>query len=329
MIERLPLLAWPRGRKSLLTTLIYHRVLAQPEPLRPGEVDAATFARQMAFLARNFQALPLPEAVHLLREDRLPRRAVCVTFDDGYADNLTVALPILEHYRLPATVFVATGYLNGGRMFSDSVVEIVARSRSASLDFRQLGLDEYRIDTVEAQRSTVAALQGHLKYLPPAERDARVVPMAEAATCGPLPTDLMLTTEQLVELSRRNVEIGGHTHTHTILNTLDDDQARAEITQGKTLLESITGKPVRTFAYPNGRPERDYSARHAAMMSGLGFEAAVTTAHGVATSATDAYQLPRFTPWGRSTTLLGARITRNAMLRQPAAVCERSVTGQA
>ena len=321
MIERLPLLAWPRGPERFLTTLIYHRVMPQPDPLRPGEADAATFSRHMAFLARHFKVLPLLDAVEQLREGRLPARACCITFDDGYADNLTVAQPILERHRLPATVFVATGYLDGGRMFNDSVIEIVARTASPLLDFRSLGMDRYPIAGIEEKRAAVSALQNHLKYLPPVERDRLVGAMAESAGCGPLPQDLMLTTDQVGELSRRGVEIGGHTDTHAILNTLDDDGARAEIGRGKSLLEQMTGRPVRAFAYPNGRPERDYSSRHVALMKEVGFEAAVTTAYGVANSNTDVYQLPRFTPWGRATTLLAARMTRNAMLRQPAAVC--------
>ncbi len=321
MIERLPLLAWPRGRKSLLTTLIYHRVLAQPEPLRPGEVDAATFARHMAFLARNFQVLPLPDAVRMLRGNRLPRRAACITFDDGYADNLTVALPILKHHRLPATVFVATGYLDGGRMFNDTVIELVARTPATKLDFRQFGLAVFPTGSVEERRETVGALLDHVRYLPPQQREPLVAQMVEVSGCANLPKDLMLTTSQVGELFRSGIEIGGHTDAHTILKTLNDDAARAEILHGKRRLEEIVGQPLKVFAYPNGRPERDYTARHVEMISELGFEAAVTTAYGVANSSSDVFQLPRFTPWGRSTTMLSARMTQNALLGKPVAIC--------
>jgi len=321
MIASIPLLAWPRGDEAILTILIYHRVMPQADPLRIGEADAELFDRHMAFLSRHFAVLPLLEAVNGLKRGSLPRRACCITFDDGYADNLTVALPILERYRLPATVFVATGYLNGGRMFNDSVIELVARTTSSTLDFRQLGMSQYPVKSIEERRSAINALLSHSKYLPPAEREELVARMVEIAGCGPLPDDLMMTTAQVRELSDRGVEIGGHTHVHTILKTLDDDAAYAEIARGKARLEEITGKSVKVFAFPNGRPERDYTARHVGMMKELGFEAAVTTAYGVANRASDVYQLPRFAPWGRATTMFAARITRNAMLGQPASVC--------
>jgi peptidoglycan/xylan/chitin deacetylase (PgdA/CDA1 family) len=318
MIEGLPLLVWPVHRQ-VLSILTYHRVLPVPDPLRPGEAVADTFERQMAFLARHFAVLPLLEAARRLQKGFLPRRACCITFDDGYADNLTVALPILDRYRLPATVFVATGYLDGGRMFNDSAIEIVSRATGPVLDLRDLGLDRYPIANDKERRTAIGALLPRLKYLVPNEREKKIERMAEAAGCGTLPTDLMLTAEQVRELSGREVEIGGHTVAHTILTTLDDDVARLEMANGKRELESITGRPVKAFAYPNGRPERDYAARHAIMAGEQGFELAVTTAGGVANRNSDLFQLPRFTPWGASVTMLGARMMRNAWTEKAAA----------
>ncbi len=321
MIDSLPLLVWPRLSAEPLSILIYHRVMPAPDPLRPGEADAETFERQMAFLARQCAVLPLLEAADLLRQGKLPRRACCITFDDGYADNLTVALPILERHSLPATVFVATRYLDGGRMFNDTVIELVSRIPGAELDLRPLGLGRYALANVDARRQTVLALLTDLKYREPAERDRLVAQIVDAAGVGKLPQDLMLTTAQLEELSVRGVEIGGHTHAHTVLTTLDPTGVRNEIVSGRTRLESITGKPVRSFAYPNGRPGRDYSADHVAIIRAMGFDAAVTTAPGVARPADDPYQLPRFTPWGKATSMFALRLARNARLGRPGAIC--------
>ena len=320
MIDGLPLLAWPWHRQAL-TILTFHRVLRAPDALRLGEPVAAKFGLQMRWLARHFSVLPLTEAVDRLRRGALPSRACCITFDDGYADNLTVALPILERYRLPATVFVATGYLDGGRMFNDAVVDAVAHAAATTLDLRELGLGRYSLATMEQRRTSVAAILERLKYRPPTERDADIEGLVKLAGCGALPRDIMLTSAQVTELSRRGVEIGGHTVAHTILTTLDDDRARQEMATGKRQLETITGRPVRAFAYPNGRPNRDYAARHAAMAREVGFDLAVTTASGVANPASDVFQLPRFTPWGSSMTILGARMMRNAWTGKAAATC--------
>lgn len=320
MIVGLPLLAWPPFTQWL-TILIYHRVLPAPDPLRPGEIVADRFERQMRFLARHFAVLPLREAAQRLKNGTLPYRACCITFDDGYADNLTVALPILEKYRLPATVFVATGYLDGGRMFNDSVVDAIAGSALQELNLEALGLGRHASATLADKRAAVVAIQEQLKYQPPAERTVLVEQMIELAECGPLPADIMLTSEQVGELSRRGVEIGGHTVAHTILTTLDDTAARQEIAAGKQRLEALTGRPVTVFAYPNGRPNRDYAARHVAMVRELGFEAAVSTAHGVSNRDTDIHQLPRFVPWGDSLAMLAARMMRNAWTRKADSQC--------
>ncbi|MEW6513520.1 MAG: polysaccharide deacetylase family protein [Pseudomonadota bacterium] len=320
MIDGLPILAWPPHRQ-LLTILIYHRVLPEHDPLRPGEITAGHFERQVIFLARYFNVLPLREAVQRLRAGRLPRRACCITFDDGYADNLTVALPILEKYCLPATVFVATGYLDGGRMFNDSVIDAIARAAGQVLHLESIGLGQHAIGAVTEKRATIAAILEQLKYQPPGERAALVDKLVDLAGCGPLPTDIMLTSQQVGELAHRGVEIGGHTVAHTILTTLEAATAQQEIAAGKQRLEDITGNPVTTFAYPNGRPNRDYQACHVAMVRELGFELAVSTSHGVANSDSDFFQLPRFVPWGDSLTMLAARMMRNAWTGKAAMTC--------
>lgn len=319
MLASLSLLGWPRGEPAL-SVLIYHRVLPQPDPLRPGEIDAELFEAQLSFLARHFELLTIADAATALRERRLPRRAACITFDDGYADNWTVAHPILARHDARATVFVATGYLNGGRMFSDTVIEFVRLAPGPELDLEAVGMGRHPIATVEERLKAISALQVQLKYLAPEERDAQVARMLAAQPVGALPDDLMLTDAQLRQLADAGHEIGGHTVNHTVLTTLTPDGARAQVAAGRDHLQALLGRPIRSFAYPNGRPQRDYDAGHAAMLRELGFEAAVSTAAGVAAAGADPFQLPRYTPWGRSMTMFAARMMRNARMGEPAAL---------
>src|SRR5688572_19703615 len=107
----------PAGAHARLTVLIFHRVLPEADPLLPGEPDPLRFRAQMQWLKSSFNVLSLPKAVERLRSGSLPKRAAAVTFDDGYADNFTVALPILQETGISATFFIASGYLNGGRMW--------------------------------------------------------------------------------------------------------------------------------------------------------------------------------------------------------------------
>ena len=322
MIERLPLVMWPRVSGGVLAILIYHRVLPIPDRLFPGEIDAQRFAHQMRFLAKNFCVLPLREAALRLRAGTLPKRSCCITFDDGYADNLTIATPILEQFGLPATVFVASEYLDGGLMFNDAVLAIARSTQLAVLDLTPLGLGRWPLATDEDRRAMVAALLSQLKYVAPQDRARRVADLVAAAQCPALPTDLMLTTPQLAQLSQRGVEIGGHTHSHAILTTLDLAQVKAEIERNQQLIFAATGKPVRVFAYPNGGPNRDYGRAHAQLLATLDIEAAVTTAAGVANQRSDPYQLPRFTPWDRAMPRFAARLMLNARLGRPVATAD-------
>jgi peptidoglycan/xylan/chitin deacetylase (PgdA/CDA1 family) len=311
MMEGLPLLAWPVHRQ-LLPILVYHRVLAQPDPLHEGEAVADVFEAQMRFFARHFAVLPLREAVGLLQQGKLPRRACCITFDDGYADNLTVALPILQRYKLPATVFVATGYLDGQTMFNDAVTHAIATCARAELDLDELDLGRHRIGTSSERRLAIDAILKRFKYRPPATRDADLERLLEIAGCGGLPPGPMMNREQVREIADQGMEVGGHTVIHPILTAIPDDRALAEIVAGKQELEAITGRPVRTFAYPNGKPQRDYAPCHVEMAKAAGFDLAVTTVNGFATPGSDGFQLPRFMPWGGSMTKLAARMVRNA-----------------
>ncbi|AHK78200.1 polysaccharide deacetylase [Ectothiorhodospira haloalkaliphila] len=311
-----PVLQWlaPGGSRAPLSILIYHRVLPEPDPLLTGDPDAATFRWQMQLVARLFNVLPLSDAVRRLQDGTLPSRAACITFDDGYADNHEVALPILREQGLPATFFVATGFLDGGMMFNDRVLESIRRMPSGELDLEHIGLGMRSIDGLDERKALIKEVIQSVKYLERGEREEKVEQLT--AQCPQaLPDDLMMTTAQLKGLAAAGMEIGGHTHSHPILARLTDDQARAEIHQGKEALESILGQPVMMFAYPNGKPGSDYLPKHAAMVRECGFDAAVSTTWGVSTPHTDRYQLARFTPWDATPGRFGLRLARNLLKR--------------
>jgi peptidoglycan/xylan/chitin deacetylase (PgdA/CDA1 family) len=291
-----------------LSILIYHRVVAEPDPLAPHEVCGEEFDWHLAALERWFTVLPLRRAVADLRGGTLPARAACVTFDDGYADNYTVAMPILRRRGVPATFFVATSFLDGGRMWNDSVVETVRRVKGDALDARSIGLEKLDVSTIGLRRQAIERVLNALKYLPLEERQRRVEVLAAETA---LPSDLMMSAEQVRQLHRNDMEVGAHTVTHPILANLDSKRAGSEITDGKRRLEEIIGSPVKVFAYPNGKPGRDYGREHVDMVRELGFEAAVSTAWGVGHAASDPYQLPRFTPWDRTPRRFVLRLLQN------------------
>lgn len=289
----------PGGRNGKLSIFIFHRVLPVADPLLPFEPSAKQFAWMTRFIARAFNVLPLGEAARRLQEGSLPPAAACITFDDGYADNLLVAWPILKRYGVPATFFIATAFLEGGRMWNDDVIEAFRFAKGEELDLDACGLGRHQISDAAARVRGYEAVLGKLKYFEHFERSA--IAQQIAARCAvPTANELMMTHRQLRTLASEGAEIGGHTRTHPILEKLDDTAAQEEITVGKQELEELLGKPVQVFAYPNGVPGRDCSTRHGEMAHQAGFTAAVTTRQACATGAADPFQLPRFTPWDRT-----------------------------
>lgn len=303
----------PGGSRGRLSILIFHRVLPEVDPLFPDEMEAARFDQLCGWLRDGFNVLPLAEAATMRRNGRLPARALAITFDDGYADNRTVAMPILQRHGLPATFFIATGFLDGGRMWNDGLIEAVRRSPLPEVDFAAAGVAQVGrrvLGDTAAKRSTIDALIGALKYLPVPERLQRVQAVAEVCAAR-LPDDLMMRSEQVLEMHRGGMAIGAHTVNHPILATLTREQAREEIAASRDRLQAITGAPVTLFAYPNGKPTQDYDAQAVDVVRELGFETAVSTAWGAAHAGSSTLELPRFTPWDRGRMAFGLRLSRN------------------
>lgn len=306
----------PAGTRARLSILMLHRVRPARDELFPNEMHAATFRERMGWVSEWFNVLPLAEAVVRLARGALPARALCITFDDGYADNVTVAMPILRERALPATFFIATAFLDGGMMWNDAVIEAIRAVPGPSVDLSRFGLGTCPVTTPEGRRATIDRLIGAFKYLPPAERASRVDELT-AMLGVRRPSDLMMTSGQVRELVRAGMGIGGHTATHPILARLDAAAARDEIAGGRETLEDLVRQPIELFAYPNGRPDTDYGSAHVQMVKAMGFRAAVSTAPGAARAADSLFELPRFTPWGRTRRRWGLHLARNLRARAP------------
>jgi peptidoglycan/xylan/chitin deacetylase (PgdA/CDA1 family) len=300
----------PAGKgDGRLCILNYHRVLQTANPFLETEPDIDTFHWQMELLADCFNVLPLHEAIDCLAKERMPPRAICISFDDGYRSVHDFALPILKKFALPATVFVTSGYIDGGNMWNDRIIEAVSHLPSDQLDLREIGLGIHSLKHVASRKRTAKRLNQISKYLPPEAR-AALTRKLEELLGGDAGDGIMLTREMIVALAQQGIEIGAHTVSHPILTTLADDDARREITVAKQQLEAIIDRPVRLFAYPNGKLGTDFNERHVAMAREAGFSAAFTTVTGAATAKHDRFQLPRGRPWDSTPTRFGFRLLR-------------------
>jgi peptidoglycan/xylan/chitin deacetylase (PgdA/CDA1 family) len=300
----------PAGTAGRLQVFIFHRVLPKADPIIPSEPDASAFDRRVSWIKSWFNVLPLDQAVDRLHAGALPARAAAITFDDGYADNATIAATILRRHGLPATVFVAPGYLDGGCMWNDLVIEAVRNCRAEQLDLTGTGMGRYPLSSVLDRRRAAGALLGQLKYLPQVERLARAESILDAAKVD-RPRDLMMTSSQVKGLQESAILVGAHTMSHPILATLAPTAVRREIADSRDHLEAVIGAKVELFAYPNGNPTRDYRPADVDIVRGLGFKAAFATAWGAAGAGSDLFQLPRFTPWDRSRGRYALRLLGN------------------
>lgn len=307
-------LASPRGPRARLSVLMFHRVTSQPDPIFPDEMHAERFDTLCGWLSSWFNVLPLDQAAVQLKTGSLPARALCITFDDGYADNHDVALPILRRHGLSATFFIATGFLDGGRMWNDSLTEAVRACSKAELDLTALGLGHHPLSSFSAKRQAAVALIRQVKYQPMSLRVEVGDQVARLAGVE-LPTDLMMRSSQVIAMRRAGMQIGAHTISHPILATLDETAARNEVKGSKDWLEHLLGERVGLFAYPNGKPNEDFSPANRELVRGLDFDAALSTEWGTTRFGDDPMQIRRFTPWDHSRRRFGLRMLSNMARR--------------
>ena len=300
----------PAGVDARLSVFIFHRVLPEPDRLFPGEVDARRFDQICGWVKSWFNVLPLDSAVALLRDGKLPERAACITFDDGYADNYHVALPILQRHGMTATFFIATGFLDRGRMWNDTIIESVRTCKLQKLELDSLGLGSHGVGTIAEKQAAIAALIAQIKYRSVEDRVTTTRAIAAQAQVRP-PDNLMMTSHDVKKMHGAGMQIGAHTVNHPILARLTREEAYLEIQRSKVTLEGLLGVRIGLFAYPNGKPEEDYNAQSVDVVRELGFDAAVSTRWGSSTRGDDLLQIRRFTPWDRSKLRFAARIWAN------------------
>lgn len=269
-------------------------------------VSAGTLRRQLAQLARTRELVSLADAQRLLADppSRGPLRDVAaVTFDDGYADLRSVALPVLADLRIPATAFVVTGYVGTGRRLPhDRIYAALAELAARGVGPRQAGLGEVHqraLDRCEGL-GPAAALDRLIARLPAraiaclADALAARVRMAEAE----LPEATRLASwEDLREVAGAGVEIGGHTTSHAVLPLLPLAEARREVEGCRDALRDRLGRPPRWFAYPNGY----HTAAIRRLVSAAGFVGAVTTEDRENVRGGDPYRLRRKMIWENTT----------------------------
>jgi peptidoglycan/xylan/chitin deacetylase (PgdA/CDA1 family) len=287
-------------REPRALVLMYHRVSPDPDYLGMS-VSPAHFDQQMALLRTRARVLPLVQLVEWLEgRERPPQDVAAVTFDDGYRDNLEVALPILERHGVPATVFVTTDFVDGiGRPSGERL-----RQSFASLWDRGLGSSAWTGIGVKAIDDLAGEVLEHPGSLERLATLAFSLPGFEATVverlllavdrlAGDVGTSIsMLDWAGVRALASRGVEIGSHSVSHPILSRIPDDRARLEVVASKARLEREIGRPVVGFAYPNGHAA-DFTAADVGRLRAAGYRYACAADRGVNRSGCDPFRLLR------------------------------------
>ena len=308
-----------QGQNAKLTVLLFHKVPLAADPLTPTEPTFSQFEHILDFLQDNATVLPLADAASALARGKLPRKAVALTFDDGYDEWLTTVSPALRARNMHATFFVTTEQLDGPALWHERIIAAVRAlpDHGARLPYGFASYDDLRYTSSRIR--LISELQERLKYAPLPER-LGAIEMIEAQARSPLVWPRPFDRESVRALHSQGFEIGGHTINHPILNECSDAQATNEIAGCKDELETIIGGKVHAFAYPNGRPLKDYDGRHVAMVKSCVYTVAVATSGGAARQDSDIYQLPRFTPWGATNERMALQLARNLVERERKAV---------
>lgn len=291
-----------------LRILNFHRIIDAEQSNLIYDITNCEFERILAYVQVFYNILPMGEAISKLLYGTLPFNSVVITFDDGYQNNYSLALPILKRKKVNATFYIASGFLDGGWMWNDGIIEAISKTEKKSLNLSMIGCDcKSIINNDKATMELIDSVLEKIKYFKP-EKRINIAKMILDEASVPEPDGLMMTSDQVKELSKQGMEIGGHTVNHPILTSIDHNSACKEILENKLFLEELIGKQIHSFAYPNGKYGKDFNDEHMKIVNSCGYTSAVATDWGRATAKSDMFRLPRFTPWDRNPLLFCMRL---------------------
>jgi len=275
---------------------MYHRVISDSshDPFNLGMcVTDKAFEKQLIYLKKHYKITKLSEVINGYNSGiKLQDNTLSLTFDDGYEDNLKIALPLLIKHNVPATIFISTGGLEKNRLFWwDRLINAFKQTKKTSLDLklidinssRKLSLNKYKI------RKSIIDLQELLwKHTIPQINEI-VSQIEEALEVENNNQSLRLTRDEIKLLHEAGIEIGAHTVSHPNLTLLSENNLVQELKSCKSELESIIDSPVKGFAFPGGRGNEVIRK----MIAEAGYEYAVSTDKGINFDDTDHYCLLR------------------------------------
>ena len=282
-----------RATRQKFAILCYHRIGTGGIPLF-SELPTEVFEAQMRFLRLCYRIVSLDEICAELERPTRNGHAVAVTFDDGYRDLYSHALPILKRYQIPATVFLPVVSIETGQVpWYD---RIFLALKVFSKNHLELTLDRprtFQLHSHQARLHAAAEIIQYLRTLPDLDRKAHCERLEEQVK---LPSeelkDRMLTWDQVRVMGRAGITFGSHTMTHPVVSRLTEEQLETELCESKQLLEERIATPTRHFAFPFGKPA-DCGEAALPVLIRCAYRSAATTVEGTNAPGDSLYALRR------------------------------------
>jgi peptidoglycan/xylan/chitin deacetylase (PgdA/CDA1 family) len=287
------MLAWVLRWRARLSSsrvgvvLVYHRVGGETSGNEDLEILPAVgrdeFKRQLAHLRRHYRVVPAVEILPAIRaRRRCSRFPVAITFDDDLPEHVREALPALTEAGLAATFFLTGAALEGPHAFWWEDLQRAVDTGSLN------GLPHVDVGpTIARAPRAILDATGAIVRLSPSQREEVIVRLRDAV--GPPPESSGLRTDEVQQLVEAGCTVGFHTRGHDVLPSLSDAELERALRDGRRELESVTGEPTTSIAYPHGKSDE----RVAEAARNAGFSLGFTTARGAATAETDPLLVPR------------------------------------
>lgn len=275
--------------------LLYHRCANMTSDPQLLGVTPEHFEDHIKWITENYKVLRFDEEWQKVTEP-----SVVITFDDGYEDNYLNAVPILEKYHCPATIFVTTGRLDTDmEPWCDDVERIILLNNNllgnkVTIDLGEFGIVEKEILTESERNDLYYLVHDTVKEMQPEDRDSVLSNITDKYGEYPVrKAHRYMSSDQIKQLAAsKYITIGGHTITHSKLSVESIEKQLEEIEGSKKRLEKIMGKKVITFSYPFGSI-KDYNEDSVKIVRELGFLHTASNFPGRVHSNTSVYELPR------------------------------------
>jgi peptidoglycan/xylan/chitin deacetylase (PgdA/CDA1 family) len=262
-------------------------------------LSPALFEAQIKFFTKKYNIISLDDVALCLKQQRaFPPNSVVLTFDDGYRDNYH-AYQIMKKYGAHGTFYLAAGCIGEGEnLWMFEVIYLLSNTKHSGTELNVNSQNYYFPLTTSLHRSLAirkitSIIKSNNLAIREAIREQLRVLGKDINDIDEESAKIMLTWEQVQEMSDNGMDIGGHTLTHLNLSNADPSDAQREIAECKKLIEEKTGKRVNHFSYPNGGDYDYYNNSIIEMVKKAGYLTATTSNNGLATLGSNAHELFR------------------------------------